>query len=156
MKLLFKERVFSWLDSYDIYDANNEMAYRVEGRLAWGHRLEIFDKNDELIGEVQEKVLSLLPCFHLFYKGTEIAMIEKEFSFFHPRFRLSCNDWRIEGDIWEWDYDVVAENRHIMHAHKEVFHFSDTYTLDIDQAEDQVLCLMIVLAIDAAKCAQNK
>ena len=31
-------------------------------------------------------------------------------------------------------------------------HWTDTYVLDIARPEDALLCLMIVLAIDAAKC----
>ena len=37
MKLLFKQRFFSWFDSYDIYDENGDTVYTVEGQLAWGH-----------------------------------------------------------------------------------------------------------------------
>ena len=33
------------------------------------------------------------------------------------------------------------------------FHWTDTYVLDIARPEDALLCLMIVLAIDAAKCS---
>ena len=39
MKLLFKQRFFSWLDSYDIYDEHGNTIYTVEGKLSWGHCL---------------------------------------------------------------------------------------------------------------------
>ena len=42
MQLVFKQRFFSWFDSYDIYDGEGRTVYTVEGRLAWGHRLEIY------------------------------------------------------------------------------------------------------------------
>ena len=31
MKLLFKQRFFSWFDSYDIYYEDGDVAYTVEG-----------------------------------------------------------------------------------------------------------------------------
>ena len=40
-----------------------------------------------------------------------------------------------------------------MTASKELFHWTDTYVMDIEREEDALLCLMIVLAIDAAKCS---
>jgi len=40
MKLLFRQRFFSWLDSYDIFDEYGNTAYQVEGRLSWGHCLD--------------------------------------------------------------------------------------------------------------------
>ena len=35
MRLLFKQRLFSWFDSYDIYDEAGNTVYTVEGTLAW-------------------------------------------------------------------------------------------------------------------------
>ena len=43
MKLLFKQRFFSWFDSYDIYNEAGETVYTVQGQLAWGHCLKIYD-----------------------------------------------------------------------------------------------------------------
>ena len=31
MKLLFRQRFFSWFDSYDIYDENENTVYTVKG-----------------------------------------------------------------------------------------------------------------------------
>ena len=36
MKLLFKQRFFSWFDSYDIYDEGGRGVFTVEGKLGWG------------------------------------------------------------------------------------------------------------------------
>ncbi len=36
MKLLFKQRLFSWFDSYDIYAENGSVLYEVKGQLSWG------------------------------------------------------------------------------------------------------------------------
>lgn len=36
MKLLFKQRFFSWFDSYDIYNEDGQIIYQVEGKLSWG------------------------------------------------------------------------------------------------------------------------
>ena len=35
MKLLFKQRLFSWFDSYDIYDEFGNTVYVVKGQLSW-------------------------------------------------------------------------------------------------------------------------
>ena len=56
----------------------------------------------------------------------------------------------------EWEYDVISEREGlIMHASKELFHFTDTYVLNIQQEGHALLALMIVLAIDAAKYSHN-
>ena len=38
MRLLFKQRFFSWFDSYDIYDDNGATVFTVEGREHGVHR----------------------------------------------------------------------------------------------------------------------
>ena len=56
MKLLFKQRIFSWLDSYDIYDEKGETVYTVKGQLSFGHKLFIYNKYDEHIGTIKEEI----------------------------------------------------------------------------------------------------
>ena len=53
--------MFSWFDSYDIYDENENTVYVVKGQLSWGHCLKIFDACDREVGTVRERVLTLLP-----------------------------------------------------------------------------------------------
>ena len=92
MKLLFKQRFFSWFDSYDIYDEAGNTVYTVEGKLAWGHCLHILDADGNHIGTVQQKMLTFLPKFELYEHDQYIGCIQKEFTFFSPRFDIDCND----------------------------------------------------------------
>jgi uncharacterized protein YxjI len=93
----------------------------------------------------------------MYENGNYIGEIEKEFSFFHPKFHLTCNNWKVEGNFLEWDYKIVDSNNNIiMILSKELFHLTDTYTMDITNPSDSLYCLMIVLAIDAIKCSNNK
>lgn len=154
MKLLFKQRLFSWLDSYDIYNEYGETAFTVEGKLAWGHKLEVLDPSGRHLGTVKEEVLTFLPRFALYLGEEYIGQIKKELTFFKPSFTLDCRDWQVSGDWLEWDYQVTdGQGRTVMTASKELFHWTDTYVMDIERDEDALLCLMIVLAIDAAKCS---
>ena len=50
MRLLFKQRFFSWFDSYDIYDEDGNTVFTVEGKLAWGHCLHILNAMGDHIG----------------------------------------------------------------------------------------------------------
>ncbi len=155
MQLLFKQRFFSWFDSYDIYDEDGNTVFVVKGELSWGHRLQIYDASGNHLGTVQEKVLTLLPKFELYVGEQQVGVLEKEFTLFHPKFNLDCNGWTVEGDFWEWDYTVMDGPRTVMSLSKRLWNWTDTYDMDIPRREDALLCLMIVLAIDAAKCSQG-
>lgn len=157
MRLLFRQRLFSWFDSYDIYDEAGNTFFTVQGRLDWGHRLEIYDRNGEYLGQVKEKILTFLPRFELYLDLEYVGQITKEFTFFKPVFTLDCNGWQVEGDWLGWDYTVRDRTGHVvMTASKELLKLTDTYVINIADPQDALLSLMIVLAIDAAKCSSAK
>lgn len=157
MRLLFKQRFFSWFDSYDIYDEAGNTVYTVEGKLAWGHKLEISDATGRHVGTVKEVVLTFLPKFEIHVGGRYVGDIRKELSLFTPVYTLDCNGWEVTGDIMGWSYSVVDRgSRQIMRADKRLLNFTDTYTIDINDPNNALLSLMIVLAIDAAKCSKGK
>ena len=156
MKLLFKQRFFSWLDSYDIYYEDGSTAYTVRGQLSWGHCLKIFDPYGQELGMVQERVLTWLPKFELYVGGQYIGCISKELSFFKPRYNIECNGWHVEGDWLEWDYQVLGpQGDLIARVSKDVWNWTDTYTIDVAFPDDALYALMLVLAIDAEKCSRD-
>ena len=153
MKLLLRQRFFSWFDSYDIYDESENTIFKVKGELSFGHMFNIYDQNDNLIGRLKEQVFRFLPHFTMYENDVEVGEIVKEFTFFRPKFTLSCSDWVINGDVWGWDYSIVDSNNvEIASISKQLFNFTDTYVLDIVNNKDALRVLMIVLAIDAIKC----
>ncbi|MBQ8184282.1 MAG: LURP-one-related family protein [Lachnospiraceae bacterium] len=156
MKLLFKQRFFSWLDSYDVYDEWGNTVFTVEGQFAWGHKLHILDKNGRHAGTLKEVVLAFLPRFEMYAGEQYIGSIKKEFTFFKPTFTIDVNGWSVEGDFFEWDYAIRdAGNRIVAEVSKELWKLTDTYVIDVAQPEDALRALMVVLAIDAEKCSRN-
>lgn len=79
MILRFKQRFFSWFDSYDIYDENGNTVYVVKGQLSWGHCLKIFDAYGEEIGTVKERIFTLEWDYTVVSgSGHDVASISKE------------------------------------------------------------------------------
>ena len=156
LKLLFKQRFFSWFDSYDIYDEAGNAVYEVKGQLSWGHCLKIFDRTGREIGTVQQKVFTLLPEFHLYLGDICVGSIRKEFSFFKPKYVIDCKGWRVEGNFLEWDYQVLNQaGRCVAQLSKQLFNWTDTYVIEVSDPEDALCALMLVLAIDAEKCSRD-
>ena len=156
MKMLFKQRLFSWFDSYDIYAEDGSTLFTVEGKLSWGHCLHILNAAGEHIGTVQERVLTFLPQFELYAYGEYLGCLRKEFTLFAPRFTIDCSDWEIEGSWTEWDYSVVSPSQGMVASiGKELFQWTDTYVLDVPDPDNALCVLMVVLAIDAEKCGRD-
>ena len=156
MRLLFKQRIFSWLDSYDITDEDGNKVYEVKGQLAWGHCLKIFDAYGSELGMVKEKILTFLPKFEIYENGRYLGCINKEWTFFKPKYNIEYKGWHVDGNWLEWDYTITgAGGSRIASISKEYFHLSDTYVLDIANPDDALYVLMFVLAIDAEKCSRD-
>ena len=155
MKLYFKQRFFSWFDSYDIYHEDGSVAYTVEGKLSWGHCLHILSPQGEHIATVQQWVLTFLPRFELYVGDRCVGEIRKEFTLFRPSFSLDFCGWTVDGSFMEWDYTIQDGPRQVASISKELFHWTDTYTIDVADPGDALYALMVVLAIDAEKCSRN-
>ena len=154
MRLLFKQRLFSWFDSYDIYDEVGNTVYVVKGQLSWGHKLAIYDASGNEVGMVVQKVLTFLPEFEIYKNGSYIGCLSKEF--LTPHYNIDYNGWHIDGTIMEWDYSILNQSGYsIARVSKELFHMTDTYVIDVQDPGNALDALMFVLAIDAEKCSRN-
>ena len=155
MKLLFKQRFFSWLDSYDIYNEAGETVYTVKGQLSWGHCLKVFDAAGNELGMVKEKIFTFLPKFEIWLDGEYTGCICKEFSFFTPRFSIDYNGWQVEGEFFEWDYRILGPTGDQVAVISKQLAWTDTYEIEVRDPRDALQALMLVLAIDAEKCSRN-
>ena len=156
MKLLIRQRVFSWTDSFDIYDENGNAKYFVKAEfLALGHQLHVYDSNDREIGMIRQKLMTLLPVFEIDINGVNVGRVEKRFSLFRPKYDVDFKDWRVEGDFLGWDYDVYSGCCSVVHISKEPLHWGDTYVIDIQNPADELAAMMLVIAIDAANCTEG-
>ena len=91
------------------------------------------------------------------YIGERYAgCISKEFTFFKPKFNIDYNDWHIDGDWFEWDYNILnSTGQSIASVSKQLWNLTDTYVIDVHNPQDALYALMLVLAIDAEKCSRK-
>jgi len=128
----------------------------VKGQLSWGHCLKIFDGSGNEIGMVQERIFTLLPKFEMYLGGRYVGCISKEFTFLKPKYNIDCNGWHVEGNFFEWDYEILSvTGMRIAEVSKQLFNWTDTYVIDVRDPEDALCALMLVLAIDAEKCSRK-
>ena len=88
--------------------------------------------------------------FNINIKKSNIKNVCKE------KYNIDFNGWRVEGDFLGWDYDVYSGCSSIIHISKQLLHWGDTYVIDFTNPGDELLGMMLVIAIDAANCSQNK
>lgn len=155
MKLCIKQKIFSWFDSYNVYDENNNIVYKVQGRLAWGHKLVIYDADGDEVGMVKEVILTWMPKFKLYERGNYIGDIRKKISLFNPKYVIDHKDWTAVGNFVEWNYDIKSPSGSVATVYKKLFRLTDTYVIDVNDPADALCCLMFAIAIDAEKCSRQ-
>ena len=156
MKLIFKQRFFSWFDSYDIFDEAGNTLFVVKGELAWGHLLRIYDANGNELGYVKEKIFTFLPTFEIYIGDRYAGCISKKLSFLKPKYNIDYNGWHVDSDWFEWDYSILnMAGQIIASVSKELWNWTDTYVIDVLNPQDALCALMFVMAIDAEKCSRD-
>ena len=77
-QLLIKQKVFSWTDTYDVYDSAGNPKYYVKADFfSIGHRIRIFDKaSGQELGIIQEKVLRIFKEFEIIINGNSQGIIK--------------------------------------------------------------------------------
>ena len=154
MELLIKQRVFSWTDSYDVYDENGQPRYFVKAEfLTLGHQIHVYDvQTGRELGSIHQQLLTFLPAFEVVLNGQTVGSVRKRFSLLFPRYDVDYRDWSVEGDLLNWDYEVTRGSETVMTISKELLHWGDNYTLRYQNPADELPGLLLVIAIDAANC----
>ena len=152
MILTFKQKMMSLAGKYEVYDEEGQVAYKIQGRIRIPKRYEISNAQGEKIAMLKSKFFDFMPQFRLFIDNQEVGRVKKKFTFFTQKFKVDCNDWKIDGNILGWNYSIVdANNALVASMEKKLWHMTDQYVLNIVDPKDALLVLMIVLAIDAEK-----
>lgn len=156
MKLYIKQKVFSLRDRFTVKDEYGEDKYYVEGEiLSLGKKLRIYDMGGNELAFVRERLLAFMPKFTIEINGREIAEIVKRFTFLRPKYYVDGLGWDVEGDFFSHNYDITDGNKTIVSIHKQFMAWGDTFEIDVQKDNDEIIALAVVLAIDAVMDANN-
>lgn len=156
MRLLIKQRVMTFADTYDIYDEHGKKKYLVKGELlSIGHKLHVYDAKGKEIGLIKQKFLAMLPSFHIYIHGEKVGHVQKKISLFRPKFEVDYKKWDVDGDVMAWNYSVKNGRKRVAKISKQVLRWGDTYVIDIEDPKDELMAMMLVIAIDAANCDED-
>ena len=154
MKLYMKQKVFSWADRFTIKDEYGADKYYVEGQVfSFGKKLRVYDLVGNEVAYIEQQIFTFLPRFYVYVNGSKVAEIVKEFSFFTPRYSVEGLGWDVEGSFMAHDYWITKNGNEIIRISKEWMTWGDSYQIDIQEKEDEIIALAVVLAIDCVMAA---
>ena len=154
MKLILKQKIFSLMDSYDIYDEYDQVVYTVSSRLSWGHKLDVYDPSGHCLATIKEEILTFMPRFTIYINHHYIFKFHKKICLFH-KYIIVYKNRSIIRNFMNWNYTISDSYHEIATISKELFHFTDVYVIDVHNSQDALYALLVVLAIDAEKCSAS-
>lgn len=157
--LLINQKTFTWRDRFNIYDSVQNVKYTVKGELTSVKRhLHIYNVSGQEVAFVKEKLVTLRPSaaledhptdFDLSIGGKKVGKLRSKWSIGKPKYALN-NGWNVEGNVIGWKYKITAGDQLIAKICKKPLYWGDTYLITFPEDENELLILMIVLAIDAS------
>lgn len=157
-KLLINQRVFSWTDTYDVYDENGNPKYFVKADIfTIGHRIRIFSHaTNREIGCIRERVFAFLAKADVSVGGLELGTITGRFTLFRPEYSIDYNGWDIEGDFLGRDYSIIdGSGDKVAVISRELFYWGDTYAVNVYDSKDELEVLITAITIDMMNCGGN-
>lgn len=149
MKLYIKQSVFSIGERFYVKDENGTDVYYVEGSFfEIPKKFKIYDMAGKQVASIEKQMFRLLERYNIEVPGRSVTL-KREFTFFFKKFSLEGTNWQLEGDFFAHEYRLISGHNPIMSLSKHWFTWGDSYELDMAHEADALLCLCIVIAVDA-------
>lgn len=154
-----KETYWSWGDEFSIRDENDEVIYKIFGKpFSWGSNLSFQDHSGRELASINQKRLSLTPCYSIMIDGKVFAQIVKHWSWFGKKFTLDVpgpNDYEIEGSFWSHEFTFRRSGRTVAKVSRNFESWTDAYGVRIEDGEDDVAVLCACIVIDQVVSDEN-
>jgi uncharacterized protein YxjI len=143
---VLKQKLLSWGDDYYIRDDQGRDVYLVDGKaLSFRGQLAFKDLEGNELAFIRQKLLKLSPTYEIYRNGEVAAVVKRElFALFHHRFAVDVpgpDDLEAKGDFFDHEYVFTRGDREVATVSKKWFSWSDTYGVDVEEGEDDVLSL---------------
>ena len=161
MRYLMRERILSWGDDFTIKDGDGKDAFSVDGKVfSFGDKLCFKDNAGNEVARIDQKLLSLGPQYEIIRGGKTVAVVKKHlFTLFRARFTVDVpgpDDLEAQGNFLAHEYTFERDGREVARVSKKWFSLADTYAVDIDEGEDDVLILASAVVIDLVSHPDQK
>ena len=153
MRYMMRERILSWGDDFRIKNADGDDVFFVDGKvLSFGDKLSFKDMTGKELVRIDQKLLSIGPQYEIIRGDETVAVVKKQlFTLFRARFTVDVpgpNDLEAKGNFLAHEYTFERDGKEVARVSKRWFSLADTYAIDIDEGEDDVVILASAVVID--------
>jgi uncharacterized protein YxjI len=154
-RYVMREKLLAFGDDSWIEDESGERVYRVDGKaLRLRKTLKLEDRDGSELCKVQERKLRVRNTMEIEAPdGARLGLIQKALvTPLRERFEVEVpggRELKVRGNILDHEYRIERGGQKIAEVSKKWLRMRDTYGIDIEAGEDDVLILAIAVALDA-------
>jgi len=149
-----RQKLISIGDDFWIEDQEGRKAFKVDGKALRLRKTLVFeDMNGNKLCQIQERLLPIKETMAIDGPdGEQIAVVKKALiTPFRDKWDVNIKngpDLDVQGDILDHEYSIKQGWNKIAEVSKKWFRLTDTYGVEIDPGQNDILILAIAVAID--------
>jgi uncharacterized protein YxjI len=148
-----REKLLAIGDDFWIENGAGERAFKVDGKaLRIRDTLKFEDTSGHELLRIQERKLRVRDTMAIERDGDTVATIHKALiTPLRERFKVELShggEYDVKGNIVDHEYTFERDGHEVAHVSKRWFRVRDTYGVEIEPGQDDVLILAATVAID--------
>jgi len=154
-RYVMREKWLAFGDDSWIEDESGERVYYVDGKaLRMRKTLKLEDADGNELCKIQERKLRVRDTMEIEAPdGSRLGLIQKAMiTPLRERFEVEVPgepELKVRGNILDHEYTVKREGDKVAEVSKKWFRMRDTYGIEIEPGQNEVLILAIAVALDA-------
>jgi len=149
-----RQNLISIGDDFWIENDQGKKIYKVDGKVLRIRKTLVFeDAQGKKLAQIQERLLTIRDTMVIDGPdGQEMAVIKKSLiAPLRDRWTVKVKDGEdldVQGNIFDFEYSIKQGRYKVAEISKKWFRFTDTYGVEIDLGQNDILILAIAVAID--------
>ena len=149
-----RQNLISIGDDFWIENEEGQRVFKVDGKvLRIRKTLVLEDMNGKKLAQIQERLLTIKDTMVVEdADGKDIATIKKALiAPFRDKWDVKVKDGPdldVQGNILDHEYSIKAGREKVAEISKKWFRLTDTYGVEIDPGQNDILILAVAIAID--------
>ncbi|MCD8018069.1 MAG: hypothetical protein LUF92_00320 [Clostridiales bacterium] len=149
--LFIKKKSLSIKRGFTVYDELDNKKYIVKtDSLTFGYPcIRLYGTDNHEIGNVELTSKEGMGTYTMALDGKVLGTLRRKMSL-KVKLELSFNNWKLEGNFMQNTFTVTDKSGNVVIKFDDAFSYRDTYVLEINNREHEIIGLLLVMAVELA------